>query len=119
MMLVLDVCHSSEIRGLCLIKCYRDTLQNLPYFWNMKTHVDFSFLILCYFIFPLMNVNRIVSLEHFIEHKPHISEECTGISSLKSTFFTNSLVMTRDQFKMLMCYFDIFLNCKKSFKETL
>ena len=46
---VIPTTHSSEIRGLCLMKCSSETLQNLPYFWNMKTHVDF--FILCYFIF--------------------------------------------------------------------
>ena len=28
--------HSSEIRGLCLMKCYSEMLHNLQYFWNMK-----------------------------------------------------------------------------------
>ena len=32
-------CHSSEIEGLCLMKCSRETLQNLTYFWNTKTHI--------------------------------------------------------------------------------
>ena len=41
--------HSSEIRGLCLMKLSNEMLQNLPYFWNMKTQVV-SF-ISCYFIF--------------------------------------------------------------------
>ena len=36
------ISYSSEIRrGLCLNKCFSEMLQNLPYFWNMKTHVDF------------------------------------------------------------------------------
>ena len=26
-------------RGLCLMKCSSKTLQNLPYFWNTKTHM--------------------------------------------------------------------------------
>ena len=38
--------HSSEIRGLCFMKCASKTLQNLPYFWNNKTQV-----ISCHFIF--------------------------------------------------------------------
>ena len=29
--------HSSEIRGICLMKLSSKMLQNLPYFWNMKT----------------------------------------------------------------------------------
>ena len=29
-------------------------LQNLPYFWNMKTHVVYSFLILCCLFFPCL-----------------------------------------------------------------
>ena len=31
--------HSSEIKGLCLMNCSSETLQNLTYIWNMKTHV--------------------------------------------------------------------------------
>ena len=33
--------HSSQFQGLCLMKSSREMLQNLPYFWNMKTHVVF------------------------------------------------------------------------------
>ena len=33
--------HSSEIRGLCLMKWPSKSLQNLPYFWNMKTLIVF------------------------------------------------------------------------------
>ena len=29
--------HSSEIRGLCLMKLSSEMLQNLPNFWNKKT----------------------------------------------------------------------------------
>ena len=40
--------HSSEKRVLCLMKCSSKTLENLPYFWNMKTRiVYFSLFILC------------------------------------------------------------------------
>jgi len=35
--------YSSEKRGLCLMKCSSEMLQNLPYFWNMKTHVHSFF----------------------------------------------------------------------------
>ena len=44
--------HSSEIRVLCLMKCSSETIQNLPYFWNMKNHVDFfifHFILLYFF----------------------------------------------------------------------
>ena len=34
------VLHSSEIRGLLLMKCPSKMLQNLLYFWNTKTHVN-------------------------------------------------------------------------------
>ena len=33
--------HSSEIRGLCLIKWPNETIQNLSYFWKTKTCVGF------------------------------------------------------------------------------
>ena len=48
------VIHSSEIRVFCLMKCSSKMLQNLPYFWNTKTHMVFYFIfffILCYFTF--------------------------------------------------------------------
>ena len=38
--------HSSEIRGLCLMKCPCEMVQNLPYFINMKTqNCFFRFLV--------------------------------------------------------------------------
>ena len=45
--------HSSKIRGLCLMKCSSEMLQNLPYFWNTKTHVVFfifHFVLLYFFL---------------------------------------------------------------------
>ena len=49
--------HSSEIRGLCLMKWPSKTLQNLPYFIYMKTQSCFSrfSFLATYFIFSLMN----------------------------------------------------------------
>ena len=51
--------HYSEIRGLCLMKWPSKMLQNLAYFWNMKTraqlYLGFSFFISSCFIFSLMN----------------------------------------------------------------
>ena len=38
--------YSSEKRGLCLMKCSSEMLQNLPYFWNMKTYIFFHFMLL-------------------------------------------------------------------------
>ena len=38
------VSNPSEIKGLCLMKWPSKTLQNLPYFWNMKTHVHIFFV---------------------------------------------------------------------------
>ena len=34
--------NTSEIRGLCLMKCFSKTLQNFPYFWNMKPYALYS-----------------------------------------------------------------------------
>ena len=39
--LVPEISHSSEIRGLRSTYCYRETLQNLPYFCKKKSHVEF------------------------------------------------------------------------------
>ena len=88
--------HSSEIRGLCLMKCFSETLQNPQSFlflfsfhvilfecpglqllmecikvaWNekRKKYVDF--------VFQKYGNFWSVSLEHFIKDKPFISEEC-------------------------------------------
>ena len=56
--------HSSEIRGLCLMKCSSETFQNLSYFWIMWV-----------FIFQKYGKFWSVSLEHFNKYKPLISEE--------------------------------------------
>ena len=45
----------SEIKGLCLVKCSRESLQFFSYLWNENT-LYFVF-ILCYFIFPLILSN--------------------------------------------------------------
>ena len=45
------IIHSSEIRGLCWMKCLSEILQNLPYFIYMKTQSCFFHFILLYF-FP-------------------------------------------------------------------
>ena len=73
--------HSSEIRDLCPSKI----LQNLPYFWNMKTYAKKKY--------TAQNEKRknlrgfsysknmaSVSLGHFIKHKPLISEECHAMT---------------------------------------
>ena len=41
--------HSSEIKGLCIKKWPSEMLQNLPYFWNMKTYLFFFHFVLHYF----------------------------------------------------------------------
>ena len=48
--------HSSEIRGLCLMKCSCETLQNLLYFWNTKTTLFFFiYNFMLTLLFSLMN----------------------------------------------------------------
>ena len=65
--------HSSEIWGLCLMKCSSEMLQNLAYFWNKKTQ-----LVLYNWVFLFQKYAKFwsVSLENFIKHKNLISEEC-------------------------------------------
>ena len=53
--------HSSEIRGLCLMKCYSEMLQNIPYIFGIKK---------CTYV-----KSWSIFLGHFIKHKPLISEE--------------------------------------------
>ena len=67
--------HSSEIRGICLMKWPSKMLQNLPNFWNTKTHtICCLFFILCYFIFSPKNfvefhIRKIWQiLKHFTTH---------------------------------------------------
>ena len=59
------------------MKCSSEMLQNLLYFMYKKTLVVFccfSFRATLYFY--IMNaLVYVVSLEHFVEHKPLISEE--------------------------------------------
>ena len=47
--LLLLTFHSSEIRGLCLMKWPGETLQNLPYFMIMKTQSCFFHFVQLYF----------------------------------------------------------------------
>ena len=57
-MVLFAVIHSSEIGGLCLMKCPSEILQNLPYFYHKKAHVVFFyFSISCSFIFSLANID--------------------------------------------------------------
>ena len=49
------------------MKSSRETLKNLPYFWNTKKK-----------LFQKHSKFWSVSLGYFIKHKPLISEECTG-----------------------------------------
>ena len=49
----IDIKHSSEKRGLCLMKGASETLQNLPYIYHKKTHVVFFvFHFVLLYIFP-------------------------------------------------------------------
>ena len=103
-----------------------ETIQNLLFIWNVKTHVIFSIFILCYFIFSLMiapglcrekklsSMKRktkkttqdfvfqkyvkfwIVWLGNFFKHKPLISEEWV-VTSHQGIFISNSI--TRSKFK--------------------
>ena len=59
--------HSSEIKGLCLMKCSSETFQNLPYFWNKKTQtVFFSFFILSNFGFVTVDALIYVDIDQDI-----------------------------------------------------
>ena len=57
------------------------TLQNLPYFWNMKTRIVFFVFHFVQkklggFLYSKNIANfEVFKLEHFIKHKPLISEE--------------------------------------------
>ena len=66
-------CHSSEITGLCLMKCSNEMIKILPYFWNTKTYDGFCF--------PKIWQILKHSLGHFIKHKPVISKEWYNVFS--------------------------------------
>ena len=56
--------RSLEIGGLCLMKCPSEILQNLPYFYHMKTHiVFFCFSFRATLFFPLMNALVYVDID--------------------------------------------------------
>ena len=62
--------HSSEIRGLCLMKSSREMGQNLPYFRNMKPQIFFCFV----FQFKqlwLFNSRCPVLCRHYIDQGIH------------------------------------------------
>ena len=47
------------------MKCSSEMLQNFPYFWNTKTHVDFfHFPFRATLFFPLMNALVYVKCQH-------------------------------------------------------
>ena len=70
--------HSSQIIGLCLMKCSSETLQNLPYSWNTKPiyffmiHCTISFITraLCslyYLLFAQSNIYLLLQLN--LDHR--------------------------------------------------
>ena len=85
------LCHSSQFLCLCLTKSSSEMLQNLPYFWDTKTHIVFSFFILGkknkvawnekwkqqLWVSFCQKYSKFwsISLELFVEHKPSIWEE--------------------------------------------
>ena len=58
--------HSSEIRGLCLMKWHSVVLQNLPYFWNTKTHILLFFSFRAALFLSLMNALVYVDIDQGI-----------------------------------------------------
>ena len=59
--------HSSEIRGLCFLKFSSERLQNLLYFWNMKTHVVFFFSFRTTILFSPLIMNALIYVESSIK----------------------------------------------------
>ena len=89
--------HSSEKRGLRLMKCSSETLQNLPCFMYIKTQscfFRFSFLasyLTLDFLYIDYRYIKHGKQELFIKHKPLFSEECSvtppiGFYVMKYTF---------------------------------
>ena len=92
--------HSSEIRGLCLMKLSNNMLQNLLYFSNKKSQIVF-FRFSIWATLDVLKVSQIEKrkktswvflfqkyskfwsalLDNFIKHKSLISEECDWKSS--------------------------------------
>ena len=71
-------------------------LQNLPYFWNTKTDIWKTTRV---FIFQKYGKFWSVSLGHFINHKPLISEECVHHSIQSAAFFW----LLFHEHKLLLC----------------
>ena len=49
-------------KGLYLMKCSSEMLQNLPHFLELRKPTSFFFFISCYFIFPLL-INALVYVD--------------------------------------------------------
>ena len=62
-LLVIYMNHSSKIGCLSLMKWPSELLHNLPYFWNMKTHVLFYFSFHATLFSSLMNVLVFVEID--------------------------------------------------------
>ena len=76
--------HFSSIRSLRSTKCSSEMLQNLPYFFDKKTHSpNYGFS----YTYTKYSKLYSVSLEHFVERKPFIYEE--WIQTFNSEFFNN------------------------------
>ena len=58
--------YSSQFQSLCLMKNSSETLQNLPYFWNMKSenqHSFFRFSFHATLLYSLMNALVYVDID--------------------------------------------------------
>ena len=80
--LALSPMHSLELSSFYLMKWPSYMLQNMLYFWNMKTHTNFLFI--HHFMFQENTNGKIWSilLSHFIKHNALISKECHKTHSM-------------------------------------
>ena len=85
--------HSSELKVISLMKSSIEMLQNLPYFWNMKTrtsfHSIFRILLLSALINALFYALSILGLGHSLCHTSWIlavSEWLIGDMNNTNTF---------------------------------
>ena len=105
------------MRRFCLKKWHSETLQNLPFFWNKKTQIDFfSFFISSNFGFVTVDVSQYF-LQEFTKFFWHyLKQNLSSVNSLKelhassskiSSVFRITFFRSRDHYHLVFFSVDV------------
>ena len=102
--------HSSEIVSLCQKKSFGKTLQNLPYFWNLKTGIILSFCV----VFITQWFNAIAKKRKTTKnirkfHVPKIWQNLMYYSFRKHGISSSTNLLFRKIHKFIASGFDLIL----------